>query len=190
MNLHIWTPNITWLFRLIYSTQEEKKNQFLGLPAFSNVELVVLAVLQPSGTYLLTYQFGWASISLAGWSCHILPHHGLKKSHFNTLDFPFQPDNYNNYPASHQKKSNRGNWCGRRGEATQIPLLFLREGLGERMQISQAEKGRGMKNGGGRNLKHLFDFNLATLRAFKVPSSVYRRRLLPISCYQCWKWKF
>ncbi len=24
----------------------------------------------------------------------LLPHHGLKKSHFNTLDFPFQPDNY------------------------------------------------------------------------------------------------
>lgn len=53
---------------------------------------------------------------------HFLPtHSGLKKkSHFNTLDFLFHPDNYT-IILPHSKNPSRGNWCVGVG-VTQKPL--------------------------------------------------------------------
>lgn len=127
--------------------------QFLGLPAFSKMELVVLLYFSRVGLISSLINLVERPPLWQVGPAILLPHHGLKKSHFNTLDFLFHPDNYTIIRLHSKKKIHPGVIGAEgRGEATQIPLLFLREGLGERMQISQAEKEGNEETGKEENL--------------------------------------
>lgn len=179
-------PPSTWISLDLFMLGEVEY-QFLGFDAFSEIELVVLPYFSQVGLISSLINLVERPPLWQVGPAILLPHHGLKKSHFNTLDFLFHPDNYTIIRLHSKKNPSRGNWCGREGGSYPDSTALPERGSRGTNADKSSRKRREWRNGGGRKPKHLFDFNLATLRAFKEPSSVCRLRLLPISCYQCWK---